>query len=63
MINEIVNFVKNNFNHLLNVLIVNNERITIDDIEYISRYVQNVYIILDNKFSYTRFFIKCKFFV
>ena len=58
--NEFINFVKNNFNQLSNILIVNNEKITIEDVEDLSRYIQNIYVILDNRFSYTRFFIKLR---
>lgn len=58
--NEFINFIKNNFNQISNILIVNNEKITIEDIELISKYVQNIYILLDNKFSYTRYFIKLR---
>ena len=57
---EFINFIKKNFDEISNVLIVNNEKIAIEDIEYISSFVQNIYVILDNKFSYTRFFIKLR---
>ena len=58
--NKFINFIKNHYNQISNILIVNNERITIEDIEYISSFIQNIYIILDNRFSYTRFFIKLR---
>lgn len=54
-------FIISNRLQILNLLIINNEKITIEDIQELSKYLRNIYVILDNKFSHTKYFIKLRY--